>query len=280
MLAGLAYNTVRVPAYSASSELLISNTTLALSGPEAVVTQVLLENSLIESAIEILKSGRVLERVIDKLGLEEIERMSPRKYALAWTSHSEPDSADARRQAVIALLRSNTTVTRVGPSQIVSVRARAVTAIDAARLTNEIAGADQGPRSDRPNHKRRRSARFKGTTDGWTRYVARDRAGRHLGAGSGVAMLLLDRRLRAAEQLTAMTSVECFGYVPRIDPQSSLPSEPDYIESMLRRSVLRRIRSAVLERSTRLSHIVGVTSCSAGEGKTTLAANLARFHCA
>ena len=33
----------------------------------------------------------------------------------------------------------------------------------------------------------------------------------------------------------------------------------------------------MLERSTTVPHIVGVTSCGAAEGKTTLATNLARF---
>src|ERR1700733_2598728 len=76
--ASLAYIVVRVPAFSASSEILISNTTLQLSGPDAVVTQILVENSLVENALEMLKSGRVLGRVIDQVGLEEIERISPR----------------------------------------------------------------------------------------------------------------------------------------------------------------------------------------------------------
>src|ERR1700731_3572701 len=94
-LAGLAFVAIRVPAFSASSELLISNTTLQLSGPEAVVTQVLLENSLIESAMALLKSGRVLERVIDKLGLEEVERISLKKYALPGNGFdSEAESSD------------------------------------------------------------------------------------------------------------------------------------------------------------------------------------------
>src|SRR5437867_9634586 len=64
-LAGIGYNLVKVPEFSASSELLISNTTLQLSGPDAVVTQILVENSLIQSAIEMLKSSKVLERTID-----------------------------------------------------------------------------------------------------------------------------------------------------------------------------------------------------------------------
>ncbi|WP_027557034.1 tyrosine-protein kinase domain-containing protein [Bradyrhizobium sp. Cp5.3] len=302
--ASLAYVTVRVPAFSASSDLLISNTTLQLSGPEAVVTQILVENSLIQSAIEVLRSGRVLGRVIDKVGLEEIERKLPRSsYALPWSaSSSEPESSDAsRRQSAIVLLRSNMTVIRVGTSQIVSLGARALTAADAATLSNEIAGAFVQDLYDAnavitTNAALRERIKVLGPTariiseavpPKWkdpprtaVAMVLGILLGGAFGAGSGLAFILLDRRVRAAEQLAAVTSVECFGYVPRVDPQSSLPSEPDYnfdLEAILRRSVLRRVRSAVLERSTRVPHIVGVTSCGAAEGKTTLAANLARF---
>jgi Mrp family chromosome partitioning ATPase/capsular polysaccharide biosynthesis protein len=300
----LAYVTVRVPAYSASSELLISNTTLQLSGPgpEAVVTQVLVENSLIESAIEVLRSGKVLERVIDKVGLDEVARISPRSYALPWSGlDSEQANSDVgRRQATIELLRSKTSVKRVGASQIISVRARALTAVDAAMLTNEIAAAfvqelyhanavvtTSAPLRERikvlgPTARVISEAIPPKSKDSLSAAVAMllgIMLGGALGAGSGLALTALDRRLRAAEQVAAVTSVECFGYMPRIDPQSSLPSEPDHndLDSILRRSVLRRVRSAVRERSSRVPHIVGVTSCSAAEGKTTLATNLARF---
>ncbi|WP_143271594.1 polysaccharide biosynthesis tyrosine autokinase [Bradyrhizobium mercantei] len=300
----LAYVTVRVPAYSASSELLISNTTLQLSGPgpEAVVTQVLVENSLIESAIEVLRSGKVLERVIDKVGLDEVARISPRSYALPWSGlDSEQATSDAgRRQAAIELLRSRTVVKRVGASQIVSVRARALTAADAAMLTNEIAAAfvqelyhanavvtTSAPLRERikvlgPTARIISEAippKSKESLSAAVAMLLGIMLGGALGAGSGLVLTAFDRRLRAAEQVAAVTSVECFGYMPRIDPQSSLPSESDHndLGSILRRSVLRRVRSAVRERSTRVPHIVGVTSCSAAEGKTTLATNLARF---
>lgn len=303
-VASVAYVTVRVPAFSASSDILISNTTLQLSGPEAVVTQILVENSLIQSAIEVLRSARVLGRAIDKVGLEEIERKLPRSsYALPWSAfYLEPETSDAsRRQSAIALLQSNVTVKRVGTSQIVSVGARALTAMDAATLANEISGAFVQDLYDAnavitTNAALRERIKVLGPT---ARIISEavppklndpPRAavamllgillGGALGAGGGLAFTLLDRRVRAAEQLAAVTSVECFGYVPRVDPQSSLPSESDYnfdLEAILRRSVLRRVRSAVLERSTRVPHIVGVTSCGAAEGKTTLAANLARF---
>jgi len=362
-LASLAYIAFRVAAFSASSEILISNTTLQLSGPDAVVTQILVENSLVENTIELLRSGRVLGRVVDKLGSEEIERISPRPHVLPWNaSYWEPKSSEeTRKQASIALLRSNTTVRRVGTSQVVVVRARALTAADAAWLTNEIAWAFVQEQYDAnavvsTSAALRERIKVLGPT---ARIISeavppksKDQLrvaivmlvaimlGGALGAGGGLSLIGFDRRLRGAEQLAAVTSAECFGYVPRINPQSleagvipslssdalcqstsdpspagrsrhgtplkrsalsnprvtapqrSLlhkigaferllsPSESNCnidMESFLRRSILRRVRSAVHERSTSVPHVIGVTSCQAGEGKSTLAANLARF---
>jgi Mrp family chromosome partitioning ATPase/capsular polysaccharide biosynthesis protein len=363
-LASLAYVAIRVPAFSASSDILISNTTLQLSGQDAVVTQILVENSLVESAIELLRSGRVLGRVIDKLGSEEIERISPRSRILPWSaSHGEPESSDeSRRQASIALLRANTTVKRVSTSQIVQVRARALTAMDAARLTDEIARAFVREQYD-ANAVVSTSASLRERIKvlGPTARIISEAVpptsqdppkpaiaillgillGGALGAASGLTLIGLDRRLRAAEHLAAVTLAECFGYVPQINPQSSpaktsrplssngwpaadptpgncsqpgvpskqsspakrldaaiarrsllrnipipvfesllSPSAPDFhidMESFLSRSILRRVRSAAHERSTSVPHIIGVTSCQSGEGKSTLAANLARF---
>jgi Mrp family chromosome partitioning ATPase/capsular polysaccharide biosynthesis protein len=362
-LASLAYVTVRVSAYTASSEILISNTTLQLSGPDAVVTQILVENTLVENAVELLKSGRVLGRVVDKLGSEEIERISPRSRILPGSPSPEPDSSDvARKQASIALLRANTIVKRVGTSQIVMVSARAQTAADAATLTNEIAGAFVQEQYEAnavvsTSAALRERIKVLGPT---ARIISeavppksKDRLtaalamllgimlGGAAGAGGGLAWIGFDRRLRTSEQLAGVTSLECFGYVPRIDPQlpvggviplpspdglrkygpapasangsrrgaltkHSVPVHPrlaaaplrpvlpqkirEYhkwltsdptcsidLETFLKRSVLRRVRSAVNERSTSVPHIVGVTSCHAGEGKTMLAGNLARF---
>ena len=336
-VASLAYLVVRVPAFFASSEILISNTTLQLSGPDAVVTQILVENSLVENAIELLRSGRVLGRVVDKLGLEEIERISPKSHVLPWNaSYWEPEPSEvSRRQASIALLRSNTTVKRVGSSQIVLVRARALTAIDSAGLTNEIAGAFVQEQYEAnavvsTSAALRERIKVLGPTAriiseavppkskdqpkaGFAMLLAMMLGGA-LGAGAGLCLAGFDRRLRVAEQLAAATPVECFGYVPQINPpppktgmasllslddlalsldrlgrrlwdRSRHAAPPNDLESVLRHSVLRRVRSAILQRSPRTRHkrsprnphILGVTSCRAAEGKTTLATNLARF---
>jgi Mrp family chromosome partitioning ATPase len=305
--AGIAYNLVRTPAFSASSELLISNTTLQLSGPDAVVTQILVENSLIQSAIEMLKSSRVLERVIDRIGLEKVEHILPEsireraidRIGLGDASASKQKDSDAvRRQAALAKLRSNTTVTRVGPSQIISVRGRALTAQDAARLTNEIAGAFVQEQNDTnavvttsaalrerikvlgPTARIISEAAPPNAKDGPTPIVAlmlSTAVGGALGIGSGLAFTLFDRRLRSAEQLVAFTSVECCGHVPRWKRRNGTRPWARSRLDWVMRSVLRRARSAVLERSGRGPHFVGVTSCRCAEGKTTLAAHLARF---
>jgi Mrp family chromosome partitioning ATPase/capsular polysaccharide biosynthesis protein len=367
--AGLIYVALKVPAFSASSQILISNTTLQLSGQDAVVTQILVENSLVENAIELLKSGKVLGRVVDKIGLEEVDRISPRSPGLPWSA-SEPESDANGRQAAIALLRANTTVKRVGSSQIVSVRARALTALDAARLSNEIAVAFVQEQYDAnavvtTSAALRERIKVLGPT---ARIISeavppksKDTRGTTIavllgvmlggllaGAGS-LAFIGFDRRVRATEQLAALTSVECFGYVPLMcrrpsppEPDLSSSADPDEapganggpqfgalsnlhaafdkdrlpaqlrsllknpacqchpallgrflnnpacqkllapdtdaeLEVIVSRPMLRRIRASVQERSTKIPYIIGVTSCQAAEGKTTLATSLARF---
>jgi Mrp family chromosome partitioning ATPase/capsular polysaccharide biosynthesis protein len=248
-LAGLTYCLVRIPAFSASSELLISNTTLQLSGPDAVVTQILVENSLIQSAIEMLKSSRVLERAIDRIGLENIEHISPKSPDIRdlapsqmFAPEREPSEA-TRRQTALATLRSNITVIRVGASQIISVRGRALTAEDAARLTNEIAGSFVQEQNDTnavitTSAALRERIKVLGPT---TRIISEavppnkkdgpgaivtlmlaTIAGGALGAAVGLGLTLFDRRVRSAEQLVSTTAVECFGYLPRIKVRRGL----------------------------------------------------------
>src|SRR5258707_5673223 len=326
-LASVAYILVRTPAFSAFSELLISNTTLQQSGPDAVVTQLLVENSLVQSAIEMAKSSRVLERAVDRMGLENIELILPKSRSIRDLGLQifapEPERSEtSRRQTAVATLRSNITVNRVGTSQIISVRGRALTAVDAARLTNEIAGSFVQEQNDTsavvttsaavrerikvlgPTARIISEAVPPSSKDGPTAGVMLALAailGAALGVSVGLAIVLFDRRVRSAEQL-AMTSAECFGYLPRmmvrrgsrrpkrwpgggrfgawmlqkLSPYAFTLHYPDpELGSTLRGAVLRRARSAVLERRGGGPHFVRIKSCRRAEGKTTLAA-----HCA
>jgi Mrp family chromosome partitioning ATPase/capsular polysaccharide biosynthesis protein len=314
-LAGFSYNFIRSQAFSASSELLISNTTLQLSGPDAVVTQILVENSLIQSAIEILKSNGVFERVIDRIGLDVIERILPkglservidkigldatRRLLPNWISASEPETSDPdRKRAAITNLRANTLVTRVGASQIISVRARALAAGDAARLTNEIANAFVEVQNDTnavvtTSAALRERIKVLGPTarivseafpptsrDGLGEVlilVLGAGAGGMLGLSAGLALTFLDRRLRSPKQLVALTSAECFGCVPPLAGTRTHIWRDAESATMLQNMVLRQARSAVLERAGKIPRFVGVTSCHDGEGKTTIAADFAKL---
>jgi Mrp family chromosome partitioning ATPase/capsular polysaccharide biosynthesis protein len=311
---GLVYSGFKTPTYSASSELLISNTTLQLSGTDAVVTQLLVENTMVQNAIEMSKSSKVLERVIDRLGLEEVERILPksssiRSLGLFQIFGSTPNAPDTPQRQALAALRANLIVNRVGSSQIISVRSTARTAEDAAKLTNEIAGSFVQEQSGMnavvtTNAGLRDRIKTLGPTariineafppnrkDGpgtVLLLVLAAVAGAALGLVGGLLLTLFDRRLRSAEQLT-MTSTECFGYLPLRD--TDLRSESKlgawllgkvflnspalhYPEARLA-SILRRVRSAVVERRGSVPHVVGITSCHRGEGKTTLATHWA-----
>lgn len=323
-LASVAYILGRTPAFSASSELLISNTSLQLSGPDAVVTQLLVENTLVQSAMEMLKSSRVLERAVDRLGLENIELILPRSRSIRDLAQlqifaPEPERSEtSRRQTALEALRSNITVNRVGASLVISVRGRALTAEDAARLTNEIAGSFVQEQNDTSavvttsaalrerikvlgsNARIISEAAPPSKKDGPTAGVVLALAalvGAALGMSVGLAITLFDRRVRSAEQL-AVTPAECFGYLPRmmvqrdlrwrsggwlgawmlrkLSPYALALHYPDAeLASILRRAVLRRARSAVLERCGSVPHVVGITSCRRAEGKTTFAAHWA-----
>lgn len=303
-VAGLAYGLVRTPVFSTSAELLMYNTTLQLSGPDAVVNQILLDESLIQSSIEMLTSSSVLDRVIDRLGLDNVEDILPRSRLVALGTKPEHTQA-SRRQIALALLRSNTRVRRVGASQVISVRGTALTATDAARLTNEIAQAFVAELNDTSavvttNAALRAQIKVLGPTakiiseavppnarDGPPTKIAMllgALLGGALGIGGGLGLTMLDRRVRSAEQLAALTSVECFGYIPQMQQMQMKGKRglwprnggrPDPAVS-LTSSALRRARSAVLERSERAGpHVVAITSCLRGEGKTTLAARWA-----
>jgi succinoglycan biosynthesis transport protein ExoP len=300
-LAGLLYENVRTPSYTASAELLISNTTLQLSGGDAVVTQVLADNALVQSAIEMCKSGKVLDRVVQRLGPEEIERILPPR--------GQDGLVDPERRA-LAALDANVKVKRVGGSQVISVRGTSLTADDAARVTNEVANAFVTEQSEMnalvtTNAGLRDRIKVLGPTsrvigqafppprkDGMrvlAVLAAAVAAGGALGLGAGILIALLDGRLRNPEQL-AMASTECFGYWPRARAGRRgrkkgfgtslhgglplLPYEEGAPPSSLR-DVLRRARTAAIERCESGPRVIGITSCRAGEGKTTFAAHWA-----
>jgi Mrp family chromosome partitioning ATPase/capsular polysaccharide biosynthesis protein len=287
----------RTPTYSASSRILIVNTTLQISGPDAVVTQLLTENSLIQSEMELVGSDEVLKRVIDGLGAAEVEVM------LRTGKWLEPN-AEARHEAMLARLRANINASRIGATQIIAVGAKAMTAKGAARLANEVANAfvrDQNETNalittnawlrERikvlgPTLRVISTAVVPGRPDGPNPFnilALSILTGAILGAGAGIVFALLDRRLVSAEQIALITPAECFGYVPRLGAPHGRGDAPAGDAPPLGRQlsrlndVLRCARLAALQRAGGGIPLVGVTSCQQREGKSMIAMHLAKL---
>jgi Mrp family chromosome partitioning ATPase/capsular polysaccharide biosynthesis protein len=151
----------RAETYTARADVLISNTSVQLSGTDAVVTQQMVETALIQSQIMLAQSNAVLGRVLRDLSDETVRSALPQpgpleslpliadvKRLLAAATGDEkrvpPEGADVeqrQRIALITALRAATRVERAGGSQIVSLSATAATPEAAASLANATARA-------------------------------------------------------------------------------------------------------------------------------------------
>jgi succinoglycan biosynthesis transport protein ExoP len=114
-----------------------------------------------------------------------------------------------------------------------------------------------------------------------------------VGAGLAFGRGLLDRRIRTKNQVEHIFGASCLGVLPdvqRRQPQTSdmasgfrdcgvAPLLDDCSSSSGAGEVLRAVRTAIDARMPRHSGVIGITSAGRGEGKTTLAVNLATvFH--
>jgi capsular polysaccharide biosynthesis protein/cellulose biosynthesis protein BcsQ len=310
VLVGL-YIFARPATYSATSEILIANTTLQLSGPDAFVTQLPIENSLVQSEMELARSDQVLKRVIDGSGAAQVEGMLPRRNTPRFPvlgmfqrrgKQQQPDG-ETRRRAAIGALRANVTVSRVGATLIIAVSAKAATAEAAARLTNEVVSAFVQDQTETnalittaawlrerikvlgPTLRVISTAAVPSRPEGQHPFVVLALSmltGMVLGTAAGVAFAVFDRRVVSAEQITAITSAECFGYVPRLAAQHGCGevlgggAAHGGRLSMLN-DVLRCARLAALRRVGSDTIFVGITSCQPGAGKSTIAMKLAQL---
>lgn len=314
---GSGLSTLRPSVYTASTELMVAHTSLQLSGPDAALTQMLVDGSIIQSQIELARSNGVLERTVERLGPEKILALAPAptptRAALSGAlraidfrqASTAPATAETLRRAALGLLREQSSVRRVGASQLVTLSVTAGTAAAAADAANALA-------QDLLDEQREMTALV--TTSG----ALRDRirsvgpslrviskalpperpAGRGalflaaLGAvGLGLAFALaraaalaFDDRIVTVRQLAAL-GFPCFGNVPRLRTLQAGgngrsrrhdPVRAAHQPSMLV-NVLRLARTAALEQAAGRPHLIGLTSCAAGEGKTTMALSLARL---
>jgi Mrp family chromosome partitioning ATPase len=247
---GLIASGLRAPAYRASSELILSYTSLQLSGQDAAVTQMLVDGSVVQSQIELVRSNGVLARTVQRLGAQAVLDMARRSSPVGdlralvtspFRPKTTPDARPAGKEALereaIDTLRGLLTVRRLGASQIISIAAVTGSGESAADLANAVA-------QDFLEEQREMNALV--TTSG----VMRDRIrsigptlrvvsravptrtpsspgallvlalggllGASVTAAAGAGRVLADRRIILPEQLAAAADLACFGNLPRL----------------------------------------------------------------
>jgi Mrp family chromosome partitioning ATPase/capsular polysaccharide biosynthesis protein len=289
---------LRPAVYRAGSEILIANTTLQLSGQDAVVTQLMVENTLLQSQMLLARSNAVMQRMVEKLGGERIKAMLPQPGLIgkvigtidprAGRQALESGAAAPERVLLIQSLKANILVSRIGASQILGLSARGSTAEAAAELANEATQAYLAELREinavvTTSGAFRERIRVLGPT---ARAVseATPPAGKEgpralllllglpmigglLGLGLSATVAIFSRHIWTGEQLAALTQAEFFGVI-RDDAPISVSTDTLHSGACIA-SVLRRVRAAVMERPGGKPRVIGITSPVTQSGKSS-----------
>jgi Mrp family chromosome partitioning ATPase/capsular polysaccharide biosynthesis protein len=306
-LLALGWIAMRQRSFLASSDILISNTSLQLSGQDAVVTQTMVENATMQSQLLLARSDAVLLKVIDALGEDRLVALLPGRSVLSSATQQmrdllplslpsaplKPVPEDARkRRALLEALGASITVERRGASQIIALGARSATAEGAAELANETTKAYLSEIKD-INALVTTSGSFReriGVLGPTARLIAEASmpngaagpsgmlvmllaplAGLGIGLAFGAGLAAISGRILSGEQLVAMTGREFFGHIA---VARNAWGTIDCKRSGLTDS-LRRARVTAMERRRIGPRVIGVSASVDGGGSTEVATCLA-----
>ncbi len=308
LLAACGWMALRTPVWSAATEVLVSNTTLQLSGQDAVVTQLMVENTLLQSQMLLARSQAVIERAMVRIGPEKLAALLPQRASntlfMAWLLTPAPITAETKaqeRQAMMLSLRDRVAVNRSGASQIITISVRAPDADSAVLLATEVTQAfveesrainavvtTSGAFRERIQvlgpTVRLISGAIRPTGKNGPRALmvlsAVPLAGALLGVTIAVLAAAASRRIWSGEQIVKQTGREFFGYLPAsssseascksVSSPRTLSGQPSSLAV-----ALRRVRAAALERRQARPRVVGITHMPAGKGHSSVAKGLA-----
>lgn len=286
VLAAMLIVLMRTDIYTASTTLNVTNVRLSIIRDDAVYTESQFDPTFLETQIQIISSDSVIA---------DVARTVEGNGAAGTTQNG-------RDAAVLERIRRPLSVARVGLSNLVNIDYSDVDPARAAEIANAVARsylakldrdrsdaaeAGSGWLRDRlqeagPKAKIVSEALpplYKSNMRGLFIVVAAGAVGLAMAVGAAIAAAFFDRRVRSAEQVQQVTGHPCFGLVPRTD-------EGNGAIGLLREVVDRpfsplwyalRYASVLIGAGAdaRGGQLVGVTSVSGGEGKSTAAANLA-----
>ena len=312
---GIAFAMLKPISYSASTRLVIDHRNPSLTVNNTVFMTSDLSGNLVDSQVEILRSQKVMARALNLVGLEISESLVPgpslssKIMKLLAIKDDAPLSDEQLQTLKLAQLENLITVSRIGETFTIEILARGSDPQMAMRLATAMSDAFLDDQA-KANAKAARGASpwllerliNSGTTarviadatlplvpDGPnSKYViiAFAFAGLVLGIGAAFTYDILDTRIRTPEQAAGVAGAECLGVmnVFRRGDQPLHDSDgvkikqskwTEYYPFPADSSVFKSCCDAVtLERPDLKT--LGVTSCTPGEGKSTIAVNVAR----
>lgn len=146
-LAAVTYLAFATPIFTAQVQLLIESNIPQSFREQMSNSLASLDAPQVESQLAILRSERIAEKVVKRLGLLEnpqpLPKQSGPRRLLSWLrgSNTEPPTDEQRLQGEIARIRSNLDVDREGLSYAINILYRSTDPDAAARFANAIAHA-------------------------------------------------------------------------------------------------------------------------------------------
>lgn len=182
VLLALLYVLTATPRFTASATLLIDTRQTDLFQQHPLVSDAQIENAIIESDVEVLRSPGLMRRLAERLDLAHDPAFMPRSSLLSRitgappTSSAVPDdeatAASAQQDRLIQRLLTMINPHRVGLTYVIEVDATATTPALSARLANGLIEAYvQGQVADRTSANRQASGWLEGRL-----VAARDKA--------------------------------------------------------------------------------------------------------
>lgn len=299
MIAALHLAT-RPATYTASSQLLVYIRQV-LTGPDQAILPGRADLPMVQNQIELLRSGNVLAKVVEALGLTNDPEFTGNLQPAGEPQKADtPEAGEANslHRAVLSALNSKLTIRQVGTSHMVTVSFKASNPEKAARIVNTViriylqergraseAASSKAPslreiyQSLGPSAQVVSEAEPPIKADGPPAALILAAAALvGLAAASAIAILLdvINDTIRSPHQMEYVLGLECLGVVPTL-PNVLVGSEDIAARRLLatERPTLHRAAAMIQDVSSCELRTIGVTSVLPGEGASTLAIGLA-----
>ncbi len=298
--------TLRSPWYTASTRIIVDHRNLQLTQENSTFMTSALTGPLVDSQVEILRSQRVAARALELLAPLSVADLLPRPKRVSRILDTiglkklPVLSDEQKHRLAVYQLQQLLSIRRIGETFTIEISARSrdpvlaasiATATSDAYLEDQAQANAEAARGASPWLRER--LKNSGTTarviskatppftpDGPRLLhivVASTLAGLAFAIGAALAYDLLDKRVRRPEQASFIAQAEFVGILPRM--KEELPGEfgwaMDYPRSTYTQTLNRVCVVSMIERQS--LRTLGITSCFKGEGKTTVAINLARI---